>query len=424
MGNKKLITNILTFGFGEFLNKLIPFILLPILTNYLTPEEYGYVTIYSAALSFLLIIISLSLQANVSVFYFKVDKYKLSKIISSSIAISFIALIIIQVILLASQSLISRYYDLEINWLVILAFTAFFQTIGLFYLTLLRVQGKLKHYIVFQISLTLINAALSLFFVILINYSWQGRLSGISVGIILLGLVALLQLNRNKLASLHSIKKDVIYESLKFSVPLIVHAISSWIKSSLDKILLMGYLTITAAGEYAVMFQMCSVLLIFLMMLNQVLQPELFKVLKEKKTGYESQLKKVIYCLLIGIVFVSYCFYLVLPYIYQLLIDERYVYNNDIALLLISAFCMQGFYLVFVNFLFFAEKTKNIGFISLVNGFCHVLLGFWLIPMYGVKGAAWLAFLSLTQFTFFIIYSVYKNKLLPHQLVKSAGTFH
>lgn len=418
MGKSKLIANILTFGFGEFLNKIIPFLLLPILTNYLTPEEYGYVAIYSAVLSFLLILISLSLHSTISVFYFKANTNDFSSIVSSSIALSFFALIVIQLILFIIQPLIAASFDVDINWLIILAFSAFFQTLGLFYLTILRVQGKLKHYITFQLSLTGVNALLSLLLIIGLGYGWQGRLLGIVVGLTLLGLVALLQLKRNRLALFKNIKRNVIFDNLKFSAPLIVHAISSWIKSSLDKLLLMGYLTVSTTGEYAVMFQICSVLLIFFMMLNQVLQPELFKILKEKKTGYENQLKKIINYLIIGVILISFCFYLILPYIYQLLIDERYIYSNDIALLLISAFCIQGIYFIFVNFLYFAEKTKSIGTISLINGLSHVCLGFWLIPVYGIQGAAWLALLSLTQFTVFIAFVVYKNKLFPHQWIK------
>ncbi len=415
MFSKKILSNVLTFGFGELLNKLIPFILLPILTNYLSPEEYGYVAVYTAALAFLLILISLSSHANISVFFFKVDEVSFAKVVTNCVALSFVALTVIEISIYLLRDIINKILIAE--WLGGLAFAAFFQSIGLFYLTILRVKGKIKSYITFQIVLTAINALLSLFLIIILSYGWEGRIWGLIIGIALVGLVALYQLYRYSLLSFSYLSKSAALKNIIFSAPLLVHALSSWVKTSLDKILLMGYLTAGVTGEYAVLYQICSTLLIFYMTLNQVLQPELFRVLKEKKTGYQIRLKQTIKLLVIGIIIVSVIFYQMLPHIYDFMIGEKYKYNGEISLLLVTAFGIQGVYFVFINFLYFNEETKSIGKYSLINGVSHIFIGLWLIPMYGTKGAAWLALLSTTQLTIFTLYTIYRKKLLPQEVI-------
>jgi|GEM_PF-1344585 len=420
MSKSRLYKTLFTYGAGEFLNKLIPFLLLPILTHYLTPQEYGYIAIYMAVMSLLLVFISLSLQSTISVFYFKVDEDALRDIVSSSIALSFFSLVIMQTILFAMNTLIESYFNVDVNWLQILSFSVFFQSIGLYYLTFLRMSNNAKYFVVFQIFLTLINASLSLFLVIALEYSWQGRVLGVVIGTMTLGLFALFQLVNKMLFTINSITKKTIIKNIKFSAPLVLHGFSSWIKSSLDKFLLMGYLTASVTGEYTVIYQICSVLLIFFMMLNQMLQPELFKILKDKKDGFEQRLTNYLKLLVIGVIFISFLFYFILPYLYPLIINGRYEYNNNIAAILITAFCLQGLYFVVVNFLYFYEKTLSVGKVSLINGVFHVFLAFLLIPRFGMEGAAWLALLSLLQFTLSICFVVYKNKLFPSQLKKRA----
>ena len=49
--NKKLLKSISVYTFANVLNASIPFFLLPILTNTLTPEDYGLISIFQLILS-------------------------------------------------------------------------------------------------------------------------------------------------------------------------------------------------------------------------------------------------------------------------------------------------------------------------------------------------------------------------------------
>src|SRR5690554_5589444 len=59
---------------SSVINKAIPFLLLPILTKYLTPEEYGILAIYQVMMSFAMPLVGMNMQNNITRNFFKETK--------------------------------------------------------------------------------------------------------------------------------------------------------------------------------------------------------------------------------------------------------------------------------------------------------------------------------------------------------------
>ena len=60
--NKELVVNTLILGIGQFIPKLMTLIILPILTMYLTTNEYGNYDLVLSLASFLIPILTLQIQ--------------------------------------------------------------------------------------------------------------------------------------------------------------------------------------------------------------------------------------------------------------------------------------------------------------------------------------------------------------------------
>src|SRR5438067_1618929 len=54
-----------TYTVGDILNRLFPFLLLPVLTRYLTPAEYGTFVMFQVVVNFLLPLVGLNVEAAV-----------------------------------------------------------------------------------------------------------------------------------------------------------------------------------------------------------------------------------------------------------------------------------------------------------------------------------------------------------------------
>ena len=77
--NNKTLINGSLFSIFSFLNKGIGFILLILLANFITPEEYGYLSLYTTILMFLSYFIGLSTNGYQSITFFKDSKEEVRK---------------------------------------------------------------------------------------------------------------------------------------------------------------------------------------------------------------------------------------------------------------------------------------------------------------------------------------------------------
>src|SRR5690606_18660157 len=80
---------------SSVINKAIPFLLLPILTKYLTPEEYGVLAIYQVMISFVMPLIGMNMQNNITRNFFSRSKEFVAQIIFNMLVVLTIASIAI-----------------------------------------------------------------------------------------------------------------------------------------------------------------------------------------------------------------------------------------------------------------------------------------------------------------------------------------
>ena len=81
MKNNKLVKNISLFTFFNVINSAIPFLLLPLLTTYLSPEDYGVVDIFYNISMIATPLIGLSVVQSISRYYF--EEVDLSKFVTT-----------------------------------------------------------------------------------------------------------------------------------------------------------------------------------------------------------------------------------------------------------------------------------------------------------------------------------------------------
>ena len=128
--NNKTLFNGSLFSMFSFVNRGISFLLLLILANYITPHEYGYLSLYSTIGMVLSFFIAMSTTGYAGVVFFKEGKEGISKTFSSVLLISIVMLIVFFLILGIGGDFIPKALSLEIDILSISIIVSFFNVFG------------------------------------------------------------------------------------------------------------------------------------------------------------------------------------------------------------------------------------------------------------------------------------------------------
>ena len=178
---KKLSQNIIIYGFTNVIRSLVPFMMLPILTAYLTPEEFGMLSLIEVSILLLFPLVSLNVYAAINVEYFHLKKEELSFYITNAISLSLLSFVLFLCIVILFSEQIEFYVNLSITIIVLLPVFAVLRLLPQVVLGLLQVEQKAKFYFIFTLFQALIDFALSYSLIVIYKNGYVGRLEGIYV---------------------------------------------------------------------------------------------------------------------------------------------------------------------------------------------------------------------------------------------------
>ena len=397
----KLVVNFFLYSGTEILNKAIPFLLLPIITKYLTPEEYGLYGMYQVVLSFLVPLITMNSQINITRNFFKVSTEEIGKIISSLLLILhmhfFIALIVIYIVTIFFHNP----FGIPINILYIMPIIIYAQTINTFNLTVLRNQERVLHYGGLQILITIINYTIVLFLLLSLKEGWFSLVYGAMLSHFIVSIYSLYALKKNfslkwKFYSL----KDIYIISL----PLIFHILGGSIIAMSDRIFIEHMLDINKVGLYMIGNQFGMIAAIAINTIMLTLNPWIYKNLADKNYNMVRKAYFLMFGFLILGLFLWWCSLRIFPY----MIDEKFNLAQDVIFWVIMTFVIRGWYQIFFNVIVHEGKTKLFMYITGAGGVINLILNYFFIDMNGIIGAAQATLVA--YFIIFILTFYYANK--------------
>ncbi|MEQ4676704.1 oligosaccharide flippase family protein [Providencia vermicola] len=396
----EIFKKILAYGGIELLNKSIPFILLPILTRYLTPGEYGTVTTYQLTWQLLSIVLSFGFTSLLTVGYHKNNYDDFINLKNQIFSTSFYLGIIIFII-----SCISIYsFKLNTVYIYILL-SALLLSLVNYCLAINQTQKKIANYAIIQLILTASNMSFSVILVVYLSLGIDGRL----IGFLLSPFFALTACFFIKNVSSSALKlKFFNFSLLKNGTPLLIHQIINWSRYSIDKYMILFLLGNYSLGIYNINFQLAFSLSILVLVVNRVIQPILFEKLKSNKSTIK------IFLLQIAIAFFGLIFiYLLIYFFGAFIIGSTFTIENNIFITLLVSFFIQGIYLSLCNYLYYYQLNKQIMSNSLLSLLSASAIPFTMIYFFGFVGAAYGTLFSTAILTIFTYFTLHKNKILP-----------
>ena len=376
--------------FSNILNAIIPFILLPILTRYLSPAEYGEVAMFQTLVGALVAFVGITFVGSAGRKYYdhNVSQSQLAEFIGSCIQLIFIFSLAVMTLFFIFQSKIAQWTGIKaeyVLWAVVFSSATVIITIRL---DQWQVRKQAIKYGVMQISQSLFNMLLSLLLVVVLLKGADGRINAQIAMSLVFVIIALFLLKKDNLFKLFIWKKEYLVEALKFGVPLIPHIAGGFLLTTVDRFVINREIGIAEAGIYMVAVQLTAAIGIVFDAINKAYIPWLFEKLAINNLKDKQNIVKFTYVWFLLIIVGVILSFFIGPLLVVFIAGEQYEQAGKVIGWLALGQGFQGMYLIVTNYIFYSKRTGLLSVSSIGSGILNLILLIILVRIFGLEGAA------------------------------------
>jgi O-antigen/teichoic acid export membrane protein len=384
-----LLTGSATYLVSNILNAAIPFALLPVLTRYLEPSQYGQVAMFQTLLGALGAFVGLNVVGAAGrKYYDSVSSDEIRRFIAACLQILIASTTVILLITLFFHEKLSIWFDLEANWIFAAVLVSMTSVVVNLRLGQWQVRKKPRLYGALQITQSSTNMAISLLLVIYFVKGVNGWIEAQMLTSAAFLFISVFLLYRDKLFALMTWSPRLISEALHFGVPSIPHVFGGFLLISADRFVINQTLGLESAGIYMVAVQFSLALAIIFDAINKAFVPWLFERLKRNIYNEKLQIVRYTYAWYIFIFIGVALVFLLGPWLILIIAGEQYSQAGDIIGWLALGQGFGGMYLMVTNYIFYSKHTGILSLITVVSGLLNILLLVALTRIMGLEGAA------------------------------------
>ncbi|MEZ9402956.1 lipopolysaccharide biosynthesis protein [Vibrio cyclitrophicus] len=400
-------------------NSLMPLLLLPVFTKYLTPEEYGQVALFQLVFIGLKSLVGQPIVTAGERSFFD-DKIDSQQYINNCVILilgcsSFVILL---------SYAISDYFSELLSISKEYFYLAVITSIGAVFLQLrlgqYQVRKKSIEYAFFQIIFSLSINTLSLILVVLFLKGADGRVYSFSILYFLVIFISFYSLNKDKAIDIKKVKykSEYVTHIISFALPLIPHLIGVFILTIFDRIILSRTIGLDSLGIYMVAFQLMSSIGLFSDAINKFIYPYQMEMLKESSSSSYRNIVLIVYGWMVVLAFASIISVWIFSFIVTEFLDSRYFVVMDILPWLALGQFFNGIYLILLNNIYYNSATKHLSYTTILIGFFHVIMMYFFTSNYGLNGAGIAFSLSMLIRVIVIFYLANRQTYLPWNIIK------
>lgn len=389
-----LVKNTLVLGFGNILPKFSTVIILPIITASLTKSQFGTYDLVITSLSLILPLFTLMIEQGIFRFLLDSENVKEKKYIISS---SLWFLILTSIILVFISTYILNSFDDLNKYLIIL-----YVLLNLYYRSAIQIcRGLklLKNYSIASAVKSILNMFLIIIFLKYMDMEFVGLFISLNISTFISIIYIILSTGLLKFISfkIHSINH--LKKLLKYSIPLLPNTISWWIVGISDRWIITTILGVEMNGIYAISNKIPSIFSLVYNNFNLAWQESATTNSKDDDIkDYYSNVFSHLFNFLSGSLLVLIS---ISPYIFEILIDEKFFkayYQMPILFLAMFFHSFASYYGgIFVAF----KQTKNIGLSSFYSAVINIIINISFISKFGLYAASVSTLISYMILTFY-----------------------
>lgn len=394
---KKLFTHTAIYGAAPYVPKIASFFVLPIVTQYLTPADYGVYGVVTSTTGAISVFGSLGLRiALVNSYYKSSGHYKwlwrqvygflsLWVIPYSLLSCLFIYL------LLPPEAMVNAWK------IVLLTVTPglFFANTATIASTYYQVNKKPMPVAIRTALFGSCTVLLNLYMIAYLEMGYMGWFLSTFITSVANSISYWIPLNfQMAIKPIFNFKWRLIKKCLSLSLPTIPHYYSGYLLNASDKFVMQSVgVTTDDIGRYSVSYMFGN----YFNNLGTAIGLAIGPIMNEAfKKGQELKVR--------NLVFFTQALFLILSFLVAIWLKELFAFfiRNDslnqlfgLGVIIVMAYNYRPMYLGAAGRLFYAEKTKVLWIVSFVSGAINVVLNLILVPLVGFEMAAVTTFVAL-----------------------------
>lgn len=385
---KLFLENFLIYGIGGVISKIIPLLMVPIITR-LVPNAsyYGINDLSNTVVQFGSAFAIMGMYDAMYRMFFEDDEESFKKTVcSTALVFTCVTSLCVFLLMLLSRNLIARYFFRDPQYAYVVYLSAIATLVGATNSIIsapTRMQNKRKIFLITNTLSPLISYAISIPMLLAGHYVIALPLAAVISGATME--VAFGLMNR-KWFSIKRFDGKILKQLLVIAVPLLPNFLIYWIFNSCDKVMIANLIGIEAEGIYAVGSKLghCSQLIYTAFAGGW--QYFAFSTMREND---QVKTNSLVFEYLGVISFAATAFICAWSYlIYDVLFTDEYVSGYIVAPYLFLAPLLQMLFQIAANQFLVVKKTWPNMFILSFGAIVNILLNYILIPYIGIEGAA------------------------------------
>lgn len=409
------------YGVGKIISLILGVLLIPVITQALSPQQYGIFDLLNLCL--VLLNLSVAMEISQAVVRYMIDAKNEDEkrdYVSTAFFFSLIMFTITAVGLYFFQAPLSNLIFNNVDYhqmIVYLIPWLYLRGINSFISNQFRWENKPKIQVMLQIFMGLSHFIFVLVFFQVITPSLELLIYAYLTSQSLTAVLGMGFILRNRIIHFSFSPVKLKYMIL-FSLPLVPSSIAVFAQTYIDRIMISQLLDLNALGIYALAFKIASLLYVFSNIFHLSITPLIYKHYKDKNSPQRFGEAARIYLFFILCSIIGICLFM--PELFYLFIGEAFSEATMVIPWLLLAIAFQSFY-VFAPGLAIAKKTNYIAILSIIGMIINIILNIIFINNFGFVGASIATFITafvmciinifISQKYYFIIYN-YKEIII------------
>lgn len=384
----RLARHTLTYGLGRILGKFVSFLLLPVFTTYLTPEDYGISSILGVIVFILTPIFSLGFGAALAPCYYEGNnRERKEATIWTALSILTLSAITLAVLsfLLANQISIVAFQTSQYQYLVRLTLLAIsFSILTEPLMLYLQFEERVVTFVILTLMSTLISIGLSILMVVVLRQGVQGLIESNLMGRVatfaLFGAVVIPKVK-------FRLQQAVGRELLRFGIPLIPGFAFMYALVHGNQYILSWFSGLDTVGIYSIGFYIGLSMSLVVSGFQSAWLP-FFMSFMERKEEARLLFGRVLTYYTMGVGGLSIILYIIARPVVMVMTQPEFHEAYKVVGLAASAQFLLGVFFILLPGIYFAKEPQLQSVIQGVAVVGAILLNIVLIPLFGLIGAA------------------------------------
>jgi O-antigen/teichoic acid export membrane protein len=403
----------------DILVKASAFILLPVFLRLMSQEEFGLYNYLLSIIQTFSLVLNLGLYIPQTKLYHsyesKEEKGQLVFTISSTLLVFLIFFSLMFNILGLDYKIVRFLFGSHLDYndyrglvLLSLLVTVFSFMLTNFFYTSEKIK-QVRSYNIYRVLVINIVSLLALFF---INAdAVRVRIGATYISELGLFLIFGYYLVRE---AVPRFRKEMMWKSIRMGFPIMVSAVFGIVVNFSDKFLLQKYGSLKDLSNYYLAFSFAGIIPLVFASLQNVWLPVFMKE-KDVERNFQKTRRMIVNLCLAFLVLAVFIWLLFELLLILSVIPAKYSSVSWILPILLAAQIFAAVTSLFSNYLIYFEKTGIASLTGLLVSVISIVLGLWLVPLWGVLGAAVTTFainlVYMVIYYFLLLY--FKKQYLP-----------